>query len=149
MKKDKADIVIIGAGAAGSAGAWNLSQNSNLKIICLEQGSHLDDSVFPKSKAEYIETRDFDIDPSQRNLKSDYPIDSTASPISISNYNAVGGSTILYSGHFPRFHVNDFKTKTLDDVGEDWPLDYFDLEPYYRINEKKMTSLFKKVLKLI
>ena len=138
MKKDKADIVIIGAGAAGSAGAWNLSQNSNLKIICLEQGSHLDDSVFPKSKAEYIETRDFDIDPSQRNLKSDYPIDSTASPISISNYNAVGGSTILYSGHFPRFHVNDFKTKTLDDVGEDWPLDYFDLEPYYRINDKKM-----------
>ena len=85
MKKDKADIVIIGAGAAGSAGAWNLSQNSNFKIICLEQGSHLDDSVFPKSKAEYIKTRDFDIDPNQRNLNSDYPIDSTTSPISISN----------------------------------------------------------------
>ena len=84
MKKDKADIVIIGAGAAGSAGAWNLSQNSNLKIICLEQGSNLDDSELPKSKAEYTETRDFDIDPNQRNLKSDYPIDNTASPISIS-----------------------------------------------------------------
>ena len=69
MKKDKADIVIIGAGAAGSAGAWNLSQNSNLKIICLEQGSHLDDSVFPKSKAEYIETRDFDLSSKPKKFK--------------------------------------------------------------------------------
>ena len=44
---------------------------------------------------------DFDIDPNQRNLKSDYPIDNSASPISISNYNAVGGSTILYLMHNP------------------------------------------------
>ena len=110
MKKDKADIVIIGAGAAGSAGAWNLSENTNLKIICLEQGPELENSKFPKSKADQISSAEFDIDPNQRGLKSDYPIDNTASPISISNFNAVGGSTILYSGHFPRFHLNDFKT---------------------------------------
>ncbi len=138
MKKDKADIVIIGAGAAGSAGAWNLSENTNLKIICLEQGPELENSKFPKSKAEQISSAEFDIDPNQRGLKSDYPIDNTASPISISNFNAVGGSTILYSGHFPRFHVNDFKTHTVENVGEDWPLDYFELEPYYRLNDQKM-----------
>ena len=138
MKKDRADIVIIGAGAAGSAGAWNLSENSNFKIICLEQGPELEQSKFPKSKAEQISTSDFDIDPNKRDLKSDYPIDNTASPISISNYNAVGGSTILYSGHIPRFHVNDFKSYTVDNVGEDWPLDYFELEPYYQLNDQKM-----------
>ena len=103
MKKDRADIVIIGAGAAGSAGAWNLSENSNFKIICLEQGPELEQSKFPKNKAEQISTSDFDIDPNQRDLKSDYPIDNTASPISISNYNAVGGSTILYSVIFRGF----------------------------------------------
>ena len=52
------------------------------------------------------------------------------SPISIANFNAVGGSTILYSGHFPRFHPSDFKTRTLDDVSSDWPFTYKDLEPY-------------------
>ena len=44
----------------------------------------------------------------------------------------------MYSGHFPRFHVNDFKTHTVENVGEDWPLDYFELEPYYRLNDQKM-----------
>ena len=50
----------------------------------------------------------------------------------------MGGSTILYSGHFPRFHVSDFKTKTLDDVGKDWPITYSDLEKYYDLNDKMM-----------
>ena len=46
---------------------------------------------------------------------------------------------MLYNCHFPRFHQSDFKTKTLDNVGEDWPLSYKDLEKYYKINEKLMS----------
>lgn len=41
-----------------------------------------------------------------------------------------GGGT-LWSGHTPRFHPNDFRTRTLHGVGSDWPLSYDDLEPYY------------------
>ena len=37
MKKERTDILIIGAGASGAAAAWNLSK-LNLKITCLDQG---------------------------------------------------------------------------------------------------------------
>ena len=40
MKSENVDILIIGAGAAGAAAAWNLSK-SGYKIICLEQGPFL------------------------------------------------------------------------------------------------------------
>mgnify|MGYP003301077668 CR=1 FL=1 len=82
-----------------------------------------------------LKQKEFNINPNIRKLKSDYPIDDSKSPISIANFNAVGGSTILYSGHFPRFHPSDFKVKTLDGVADDWPMTYQELEPYYDLND--------------
>ena len=35
---NKKKIIIVGAGASGSAAAWNLSKISNYEVICLEQG---------------------------------------------------------------------------------------------------------------
>ena len=139
MKRDKVDILIVGAGAAGAAAAWNLGK-SGYNIICLEQGPFLDSKSysFSQSKWEKLKQKEFNINPNIRKLKSDYPIDDSKSPISIANFNAVGGSTILYSGHFPRFHPSDFKTKTLDNVASDWPFTYKDLEPYYKLNDKMM-----------
>ena len=139
MKNDKIDILIIGAGASGAAAAWNLSQ-SGYKIICLEQGPNIkkESYSFDQQNWELYQQSKFNINPNIRKLKSDYPIDDKNSAISIANFNAVGGSTILYSGHFPRFHPSDFKTKKLDNVGYDWPIDYNDLEYYYELNDKKM-----------
>jgi choline dehydrogenase-like flavoprotein len=139
MKNKNVDILIVGAGASGAAAAWNLS-SKNYKIVCLEQGPWLKKSSysFDRPDWEKIKQKEFNINPNIRKLKSDYPIDNSHSPISVANYNAVGGSTILYSGHFPRFHPSDFKTKTLDGIGEDWPFDYKDLEPFYKINDKMM-----------
>ena len=56
----------------------------------------------------------------------------------VSNFNAVGGSTILYAAHFPRFHPSDFRVRTLDGVADDWPIDYATLEPYYDVNARMM-----------
>ncbi len=50
---------------------------------------------------------------------------------------AFGGGT-CWTGNVPRFHPNDFKTKTLYDRGVDWPLTYEDLEPYYVMVEEEM-----------
>ena len=139
MKSDNVDILIIGAGASGAAAAWNLSE-SKYKIACLEQGPFLDSKSYSFFQAnwEKLKQKEFNINPNIRKLKSDYPIDDTKSLISIANFNAVGGSTLLYSGHFPRFHPSDFKTKTLDKVASDWPFTYKDLEPYYKLNDKMM-----------
>ncbi len=138
-KEKEVDIIIIGAGASGAAAAWNLSK-TNYKIVCLEQGPlvNKNDYCSFQYKWEKLKKKKFNINPNIRKLKQDYPIDDKNSPISIANFNAVGGSTILYSGHFPRFHVSDFKTKTLDDVGKDWPITYSDLEKYYDLNDKMM-----------
>jgi choline dehydrogenase-like flavoprotein len=81
---------------------------------------------------------DFGLSPNLRGRKEDCPIIDSESPIAISNFNAVGGSTILYAAHFPRFHPRDFKTKTFDGVGEDWPVDYARLAPYYDLNARMM-----------
>ena len=53
-------------------------------------------------------------------------------------FNAVGGGTILYSGHFPRFHPSDFRVKSLDGVADDWPINYSDLAPHYTALEKRL-----------
>ncbi|MBO0703641.1 MAG: GMC family oxidoreductase, partial [Candidatus Dormibacteraeota bacterium] len=35
------------------------------------------------------------------------------------------------AGYMPRFHPSDFRTRTLDGVGQDWPLSYQDLKPHF------------------
>ena len=53
-------------------------------------------------------------------------------------YNAVGGSTIHWSAHFPRFRPSDFRVRSLDGVADDWPIDYATLEPYFDLNDRMM-----------
>ncbi len=50
----------------------------------------------------------------------------------------IGGGTQNFTGVFLRFHESDFKTKSIDGVGEDWPIHYKDLEPYYKRIEKEI-----------
>ena len=137
MKREKTDILIIGTGASGAASAWNLSK-LNLKITCLEQGPLIDKKKysFNNVNREINKYKDFNIDPNQRKFDSDYSINSNNSPISIANYNAVGGSTLVYSGHYPRFHPSDFNTKKIDNIGSNWLFNYYDLEKYYNLNDK-------------
>ena len=53
-------------------------------------------------------------------------------------YNAVGGSTVHYGSHYPRFHPSDFRLKTQDGVADDWPMTYEELEPYMDLNDRMM-----------
>ncbi|MNR26244.1 Fructose dehydrogenase large subunit [compost metagenome] len=51
----------------------------------------------------------------------------------------VGGGTQNFTGVFLRFHESDFKTKSIDGVGEDWPIHYKDLESYYTRIENEIS----------
>jgi choline dehydrogenase-like flavoprotein len=139
MKTEIADIVIIGAGSAGSAAAWNFN-DQKLKVVCLEQGPNYksEDYSFNQRNWEAKKFNKFNINPNLRNLKFDYPINDKNSPISIANFNAIGGSTLIYSGHYPRFHPSDFKVKSYDKVGRNWLFSYKDLEKYYDLNDYQM-----------
>jgi choline dehydrogenase-like flavoprotein len=54
--------------------------------------------------------------PNTRGRREDYPVNDAESPIAASMFNAVGGSTILYAAHFPRFHPSDFRVRSVDGV---------------------------------
>lgn len=75
--------------------------------------------------------------PNMRKSASDYPVDDLDSPIKPMIGNGVGGSSIYWSAHVPRFRPEDFVIQTLDGVGDDWPLAYEDLAQYYALNEQR------------
>ena len=56
----------------------------------------------------------------------------------IANFNGVGGGTVLYTAHFPRMHPSDFRVRSLDGVADDWPIDYWTLEPFFAENDRMM-----------
>ncbi len=51
---------------------------------------------------------------------------------------AYGGGTNCWWANTPRLGPNDFRLKTKYGVGEDWPLSYDDVEPYYLAAEQIM-----------
>ena len=137
MGNDPVDVLIIGAGASGAAIAWSLVE-TRMRILCLEQGPHINDQDFPSRNEDYELARygSFSCDPNIRQLPQDYPINVEDSEIAPVNFNAVGGSTINFLGHWPRFHPSDFRARTLDGVADDWPIDYATLEPFYNMNDR-------------
>ena len=138
-RNDPVDVLIIGAGASGAAIAWSLLE-TRMRILCLEQGDHLADRDYPSRRDDYELARyaEFSCDPNVRQLKQDYPINAADSCITPVNWNGVGGSTINFLGHWPRMRPSDFRTRTLDGVADDWPVDYHTLAPFYDMNDRNI-----------
>ncbi len=137
MKHDKVDVLIIGSGASGAAVAWSLAE-TKMRILCLEQGDWVKPTDYPSNGRDW-EARlfsDFATSPNRRNRITDYPINDSNSPIKVVNFNGVGGSTIMYTAHYPRLHPSDFRVKSLDGVADDWPVDYWTLEPFFAENDR-------------
>ena len=44
----------------------------------------------------------------------------------------------MYTAHFPRLHPSDFRVRSLDGVADDWPVSYWDLEPFFAENDHMM-----------
>jgi choline dehydrogenase-like flavoprotein len=139
MSESMPDVLIVGAGASGAAVAWRLAE-AGFSVVCLEQGGWVE----PKDMAhhhldwELHRLTDFNADPNVRRRPEDYPVNDAASTFSPLMFNAVGGSTIHWSAHFPRYHPSDFRVRSLDGVADDWPLTYEQLEPFYDLNDRVM-----------
>ncbi len=132
MAADPADVLIIGAGASGAVVALRLAQ-AGFKVVCLEQGDWMDRDDYPGNKLDWeLKARkDWATSPNVRGLAHDYPIVEDDTPVSPLMYNAVGGSTIIFAGAWPRALPSDFRVRSLDGIADDWPIDYFELLPYF------------------
>tara|TARA_A100001011_G_scaffold164070_1_gene172707 strand:- start:42 stop:1604 length:1563 start_codon:yes stop_codon:yes gene_type:complete len=137
--KDNIDFIVIGSGASGAAFSWKMSM-AGAKVVCIEQGDYVKTNSYPKKKKdiEIASLKEWNWNPNVRKNKFDYPINNSNSPIHPLMYNSVGGSTLHYTAHTPRFHPSDFKVKTLDSISHDWPISYFDLEKFYDENDEMM-----------
>ena len=139
MSNEPVGVLIIGAGASGAAFAWRIA-DLGTSVLCLEQGPWVKQSDYPTNFIDW-ESRSmgpFATSPNIRKLPADYPVNEQDSAIQPLMYNAVGGSTILWAGHFPRFTPRDFRVKSDDGVADDWPIDYDTLEPFFAINDRMM-----------
>ncbi|MFH5187494.1 GMC family oxidoreductase [Paenibacillus sp. TAB 01] len=135
MKKRKyegevADVVIVGAGAAGGVLAKELS-TAGMRVVVLDAGPFR------------APQRDFASDElsMQRLGWQDTRVTDGSDPLEMGHNNSgwgVGGGTVHFTGVFLRFHETDFRARTLDGVGEDWPIGYSDLAPYYDKVEKEI-----------
>jgi choline dehydrogenase-like flavoprotein len=132
MTPDRADVVIVGAGAAGAVAARRLAA-AGCSVVCLEQGDWPQRDEFRGREADWELSglERWHASPNVRRRPEDYPIDESASDMVPLMYNAVGGSTVLYGAQWPRFLPSDFRARSLDGVADDWPLTYDDLAPYY------------------
>jgi choline dehydrogenase-like flavoprotein len=136
-REREADVLIVGAGASGGVVAKRLA-GAGVSVLCLEQGDWVAPSEFPGERREFdaLITRRWHPDPNRRGLDADYPIDVSASDVPPTMFNAVGGSTLLYNGSWPRMLPSDFRVRSLDGIADDWPIGYEDLAPYYREVER-------------
>ena len=137
---DIVDVLIIGSGASGAAVAWSLAE-TKMRILCLEQGDWMKHYGLSQPTGATGRRGVSAISTSARTgaaRPTDYPINDANSPMKIANFNGVGGGTILYTAHFPRMHPSDFRVRSLDGVADDWPIDYWTLEPFFAENDRMM-----------
>ncbi|CAJ1004312.1 MULTISPECIES: GMC family oxidoreductase [Brevibacillus] len=127
---DGADVCIVGAGAAGGVLAYELAK-AGLRVVVIEAGPFWNPQT------------DFASDElAMKNLgwQETRLVDGN-NPLRLGHNNSgrgVGGGTVHFTGVFLRFHESDFMTKTVDGVGEDWPIRYQDLAPYYDKIEREI-----------
>jgi choline dehydrogenase-like flavoprotein len=132
-------VLVIGAGASGAAFSWRIA-DLGTSVLCLDQGPWMKQSDYPGNGLDW-EARsmgEFSLSPNVRKRPADYPVNELDSEIAPLMFNAVGGSTILWAAHFPRLTPGDFRAKSEDGVGEDWPIDYETLGPYFALNDRMM-----------
>jgi choline dehydrogenase-like flavoprotein len=137
------DVCIIGSGAGGGMAAYELSK-AGAKVALLEAGGYYDPAdpkyitqlkwPWESPRRGASTTRpfgDFDaawggweIDGEPYTRKAGTQFDWFRSRM-------LGGRTNHWGRISLRFGPNDFKRKSIDGLGEDWPIGYDDIKPYY------------------
>ncbi len=120
---DEVDCVIVGLGAGGAPLLARLAQ-AGLKVVALEAG--------PWHNPE----KEFATDERAQNFLfwNDERLAAGDDPLAMGRNNSgtgVGGSTLHYTAYTPRPLPDDLHLKRDFGQGEDWPLTYGDLVPYY------------------
>jgi choline dehydrogenase-like flavoprotein len=151
----KYDAIVVGSGATGGFAAKELAERG-LETLVLEAGPALDEALFHKRAGmkaigsmsrvraalagQHIQARASFFSPDKRFLfVNDWKNPYTCPPddfyLWIRGRN-VGGRFLSWGRVALRMSDYDFKAASRDGIGEDWPICYDDLVPYYDQVEK-------------
>ena len=138
------ELLVIGAGVGGGLVAQRAAE-AGLRVTILCDGPELDraDLVdrFRKADPQSLMSP-YPVVPHapqpQVQRTDDYLIQKGPYPYDQQYIRAVGGTTWHWAAATWRYIPNDMKLKTLYGVGRDWPIDYWDIEPYYFEAEKAL-----------
>ena len=141
--KETYDVVIVGSGAGGGMAAKMLG-NAGLKVAVMEAGGEFDPAKdkyrtqmrwpweSPRRGANTV--RDFgDFDAAWGGWEIDgEPYTRTeGTEFDWFRSRMLGGRTNHWGRISLRFGPKDFKRKSIDGLGDDWPIGYDDIKPYY------------------
>ncbi len=149
------DAVVIGSGAGGGPCAYGLSVRGR-RVLLLEAGPrydpykdyhlHEDDweiRGFPdRERGVYTFGEGQPLREDLGRLRSRNRAHGLFNPsprrryLRYFNVKGVGGSTLRYQGEAHRLHPKAFRIKSIYGVGNDWPIGYGDLLPYYKTAER-------------
>ncbi|MCH8144212.1 MAG: GMC family oxidoreductase [Gemmatimonadetes bacterium] len=127
----ESDICIIGSGITAALAAEKIAAERDASIVVVEAG---DDTASMGnrhvSRRRYLAYGE--------NPWPDDHIDGQTTDGIQSRSMLVGGLAMHWGGVTPRFSPEDFRVKSLYGVGDDWPITYDDLDPYYLEAEERM-----------
>ena len=147
------DAIVVGSGAAGGVAAKELTEGG-LEVLLLEAGPKLDPSTFLSHRWPYeMPFRGFDKPSDKEKIypnqwtSSEYTrplyIDEREHPYTTTpgtswiwvRSRCVGGKILHWSRNARRLSDYDFKAADRDGYGENWPITYEELAPYYDKHE--------------
>lgn len=138
------DVIIVGSGAGGGMASKILSE-AGLSVAVLEAGQDFD----PAKEEDRTQLRppwesprrgsgtrvrpfgDFDQAIGGWDIEGEPYTRAPGTQFDWFRSRMVGGRTNHWGRISLRFGPNDFKRKSIDGLGDDWPIGYDDLKPYY------------------
>lgn len=146
------DVVIVGSGAGGAMAAYTLA-NAGLTVCLLEAGAMYDptknvtqlknpwDSPRRGASTKFRPFGDFDACYHGWDIDGEPYTKETGTQWDWWRARMVGGRTNHWGRISLRFGPKDFKRKSIDGLGDDWPIGYEDVKPFYdRVD--KMIGVF-------
>src|SRR5687767_6675786 len=122
------DVCIIGSGPAGAVLASQLAPTGK-KIVIIEAGPWRDREEMNR-RIDEGGLDGFMFADVPAHLRVPVSIDTNANWM-FWQTRKVGGNSLNWAGLCPRPLENQFKPRSLYGIGEDWPLTYDELEPFY------------------
>ncbi len=136
---DRVDVCVVGAGPAGALVAAKLATAGH-DVVVLDAGPRFDRAEREGEMENHLRPGDHEPLWGMGGERDAYS--STGErhyPLNAARVKGVGGSTLHWQGMVMRLHEQDFALDSSVGMGEDWPLAYDDLRPYYAAAERELS----------